>query len=80
MARSFNSNPKNFVPVEQAVKTLLYIEKVSAAVRAKIEKDQAVPSWLMNRIQQAATELNLLSPFLSSGQPKKFQPSSGSES
>lgn len=73
MARSFNSNPKNLASVEQAVKILTYIERTAASLRAKIEKDQMVPSWLMIRIQQSAMELNLVASY---SKPKKFQPSS----
>jgi hypothetical protein len=76
LSRTAASNQKPVSTAEQAVKVLTFIEKTVGQMKSKIEKDNAVPTWLIGRINQLAVAVHLLVPYLQTPTPKKFEPSS----
>lgn len=77
MPQKFSPSGQNET-VEQAVRVLTFIEKTAGLLRAKVEKEKKVPTWLITRLNQIVVELKLTAPFLASASDKKkFEPSKG---
>lgn len=80
MGRTFKPVAKSGADVEKTIQLLEYVEKLSKALREKVQTEQVSPDWLLDRAHKAALELNLAKAYLTARthrKPKKpqFKPS-----
>ena len=63
----FEPSPASLTPQQKALLTLRYVQKVAACLETYVVasgEDQALPSWVLTRINQAGSSLGATMSFL----------------